>query len=81
MLGLLRGPQLPDFLTSLVDASFREKLGVLDAVELSDRYRLALSLLRRHISVSTAKGEGVHAKVYFPGTEGIRKFFRAKGER
>ena len=48
---MLREPHLPDFLTSLVDASFREKLEVLDAVELSDRYRLALGLLQRQISV------------------------------
>ena len=83
MLGLLREPQLPDFLTSLVEASFREKLGVLDAVELSDRYRLALSLLRRHISVRAAGGSdqgrgSLKIDSGFAGTEGIRKLFRAK---
>ncbi len=53
---MLPDPHLPDFLTSLVDTSFREKLDVLDAIQLSDRYTLALSLLQRQISVSGGGG-------------------------
>lgn len=52
ILSLLPDHSLPDFLTSLVHASFQEKLEMLDAMEMADRFRLALALLQRQVSVS-----------------------------
>ncbi len=43
---------LPDLFTSILRASFEEKLEVLDAVELSDRFKVARPLLLRQIAVS-----------------------------
>ena len=42
---------LPDLFTSIVKASFQEKLEVLDAVELPDRFKAAHPLLLRQIEV------------------------------
>jgi len=42
--------QLADILSSLVRASYREKLGVLNAVELEERFEKALPLLTRQIA-------------------------------
>lgn len=52
ILSLLPDHNLPDFVTSLVSTSFEEKMEVLDAVELSERFRIALTLLQRQVSVS-----------------------------
>lgn len=62
MLNVLPDHKLPDFLSSLVNSSFEEKLEVLDAVELSDRFRLALSLLQRQVSVRKGVWSGVWSK-------------------
>ena len=40
---------LPDIFTSLVKSSFEEKLEVLDAVSLADRFKVAHPLLQRQI--------------------------------
>lgn len=51
ILGLLPDHKLADFLTSLVDTTFDEKLEVLEAVDLSKRFPLAMALLQRQVSV------------------------------
>lgn len=43
--------RLPDLFTSMVKSSFEEKLELLDAVSLSDRFKLAHPLLQRQIEV------------------------------
>ena len=43
--------RLPDVFTSLVKSSFEEKLGLLDAVSLSDRFKVSHPLLQRQIEV------------------------------
>jgi ATP-dependent Lon protease len=49
MLGTLPAHHLADLCASLVNASFMEKLQVLDAVDLSERLKKALPLLVRQI--------------------------------
>jgi ATP-dependent Lon protease len=49
MLGTLPAHHLADLCASLVNASFLEKLQVLDAVDLSERLKKALPLLVRQI--------------------------------
>ena len=44
--------QLPDICTSLVKASYTEKIQVLDAVDISERFKRTLPLLMRQIEVS-----------------------------
>jgi ATP-dependent Lon protease len=42
---------LPDICASLVKASFTEKIQVLDAVDISERFKKTLPLLMRQIEV------------------------------
>jgi len=42
---------LPDICTLLVKASYAEKIQVLDAVDISDRFKKTLPLLMRQIEV------------------------------
>ena len=46
---------LPDVFTSILRASFDEKLEVLDAVDLADRFKTAQPLLLRQIAVRGVK--------------------------
>lgn len=48
-LSSLSDERLPDFFTSLVKSSFEEQLEVLDAVSLSERFKVAQPLLQRQI--------------------------------
>lgn len=52
MLESLPSQHLPDICAALVKASFTEKIQVLDAVDLTDRFRKALPLLMRQIEVN-----------------------------
>lgn len=52
MLESLPSQHLPDICAALVKASYTEKIQVLDAVDLTDRFRKALPLLMRQIEVS-----------------------------
>jgi len=45
---------LPDICTSLVKASYAEKMQVLDAVDVSERFKKTLPLLMRQIEVYSA---------------------------
>lgn len=46
--------RLPDLFSSIVKSSFEEKLEVLDAIDLPDRFKVAQALIQRQISVSKA---------------------------
>ena len=51
LLNQLPDHSLPDLLCSVVKGSFKEKLKVLDAINLPDRFRTALPLVTRQIEV------------------------------
>ena len=53
MLDNLPSQSLPDITASIVKASYSEKLQVLDAVDLRERFRKTLPLLMRQIEAST----------------------------
>jgi hypothetical protein len=42
---------LPDIFTTIVQSSFEEKLKILDAVDLPERFDAALALIQRQITV------------------------------
>ena len=52
MLEGLPSQHLPDICAAIVKASYTEKIQVLDAVDLQERFRKALPLLTRQIEVS-----------------------------
>lgn len=54
LLDSLPDHNLPDLFSSILRASFEEKLEVLDAVELSERFKVARPLLLRQIAVREA---------------------------
>ena len=43
---------LPDIFTAIVQSSFEEKLKILDAVDLPERFDAALALIQRQITVT-----------------------------
>ena len=51
MLESLPSEHLPDICASIVKASYTEKMQVLDAVDLMDRFKRTLPLLMRQIEV------------------------------
>lgn len=51
MLENLPSQHLPDVCAAIVKASYTEKIQVLDAVDLTDRFKKALPLLMRQIEV------------------------------
>lgn len=51
MLDQLPSQHLPDVCAAIVKASYSEKMQVLDAVDLSDRFKRALPLIVRQIEV------------------------------
>ena len=52
MLENVPSQHLPDICAAIVKASYTEKIQVLDAVDLSERFKKALPLLMRQIEVS-----------------------------
>ena len=52
MLDSVPSQHLPDICSTIVKASFSEKIQVLDAVDLAERFKTALPLLMRQIEVS-----------------------------
>ena len=53
MLDNVPSQQLPDICVSIVKASLAEKVQVLDAVDLAERFKRTLPLLMRQIEVIT----------------------------
>lgn len=51
MLDSVPSQHLPDICSTIVKASFSEKIQVLDAVDLAERFKKALPLLMRQIEV------------------------------
>jgi ATP-dependent Lon protease len=51
MLESLPSQHLPDICAAIVKASYAEKIQVLDAVDLNERFKKALPLLMRQIEV------------------------------
>lgn len=51
MLESLPSQHLPDICAAIVKASYSEKIQVLDAVDLTERFKKALPLLMRQIEV------------------------------
>ena len=70
MLDSLPSQHLPDICASIVKASYNEKIQVLDAVDLSDRFNTTLPLLIRQIEVSTGKGVLSEHKHFPSGASG-----------
>ena len=54
MLDTVPVQHLPDICTSLVKASFGEKIQVLDAVDINERFKKTMPLLMRQIEVFPA---------------------------
>ena len=52
MLDSVPSQHLPDICSAIVKASYTEKIQVLDAVDLGERFKKALPLLMRQIEVS-----------------------------
>ena len=52
MLDSVPSQHLPDICSAIVKASYTEKIQVLDAIDLSERFKKALPLLMRQIEVS-----------------------------
>ena len=65
MLDQLPSQHLPDICASIVKASVAEKLQVLDAVDLDDRFRKTLPLLMRQIEVSLCGYHTVFTSLLF----------------
>ena len=54
MLDSLPSQHLPDICASIVKASYSEKIQVLDAIDLAERFKKTLPLLMRQVEVSQA---------------------------
>ena len=52
MLDSVPSQHLPDICSAIVKASYTEKIQVLDAIDLGERFKKALPLLMRQIEVS-----------------------------
>ena len=52
MLDSVPSQHLPDICSAIVKASYTEKIQVLDAIDLSERFKKALPLLMRQIEVN-----------------------------
>lgn len=53
LINSLPDQSLPDIFTAIVQSSFEEKLKILDAVELPERFDAAQALIQRQITVIT----------------------------